>query len=371
MSNPWLYVAAFTAALAMAFGFTPIALRFARRKRILDHPGDYKKQESAVPYLGGLAIVGSFAIVVIVGTFLRPLATFSAQVPLMIGCALVLSIMGLIDDLRGINPGLRLILEVAAAVALFYSGIKVEIFPGVEAANLAVTVLWVVGITNAFNLLDNMDGLSAGVAVIASLFLFAIAAANGQVLVGALAIALAGCALGFLRHNFHPARIYMGDAGSLFLGFMLAVIGLKLKFTSPVRVTFLVPILVLGIPIFDTVLVVLTRLAHKINPFVGGRDHTSHRLVFVGIPVPAAVSLIYMAAIGLGWLAICVSRVDVVTAYMLSGFVAVFALFIGTLLGRVPVYERSRRRHVMLVEVERHESEPEAPNEEVLETSSG
>jgi UDP-GlcNAc:undecaprenyl-phosphate GlcNAc-1-phosphate transferase len=149
----------------------------------------------------------------------------------------------------------------------------------------------------------------------------------------------------------------MGDAGSLFLGFLLAVIGLKLRFESPPQVTFLVPILVLGIPIFDTVLVVTTRLMHRLSPIVGGRDHMSHRLVFVGIPVPAAVSLIYAAAIALGWLAIAMSRVDVVTAYILGGFVVAVGLFLGVLLALVPVYESSRRRKVMLVEVEKHEEE--------------
>jgi len=370
VTETWLYAAAFSAALAMAFGLTPVALRVALRKQVLDQPGEYKKQEQAVPYLGGLAIVCSFSIVVLVGTLLRPLATFTAQVPLMIGCALALSVVGLVDDLKGVNPLIRFALETGAAVALFYEGVGVQMFPGGGAANLAITVLWIVGITNAFNLLDNMDGLSAGVATIAALFFFLIAAINGQVLVGSLAIALAGCALGFLRHNFHPARIYMGDAGSLFLGFMLSVIGLKLEFVSPVHVTFLVPILVLGIPIFDTALVVLTRLGHKVNPFHGARDHTSHRLVFVGIPVPAAVSLIYGAAVGLGWLALCVSRVDVVTAYMLAGFVAVASVFLGTLLAHIPVYEKSRRRHMMLVEVKGHESEPEEAPEPMLEQSS-
>ena len=358
MSPPTLYAAAFTASLAMAFGLTPVALRIAKRREILDHPGEYKKQESAVPYLGGAAIVCSFALVVIAGSLLRPLESFTWEIPLLMGGGVLLSIVGLLDDLRALNPLVRFLVEVAAAVALFWVGARVELFPGLDWLNLLVTVLWIVGVTNAFNLLDNMDGLSAGVAVIASLFFFAIAALNGQVLVAALSLALAGCALGFLRHNFHPAKIYMGDAGSLFLGFTLAIIGLKLKFEGPAHVTFLVPILILGIPIFDTVLVVTTRLLHRLSPFLGGRDHTSHRLVFVGIPVPAAVALIYMGAACLGWLAVCVSRVDATTGYMLAGLVFGVGLILGLLLARVPVYEKSRRRHMMLVEVKKHEGAP-------------
>jgi len=362
------YAAAFAAALAMVFGLTPLALKFARRRAILDHPGDYKVQPSAVPYLGGVAIVVSFALVVMMGALLRPLATFATEVPIVIGLGLALSFMGLIDDLKGMNPVVRFVIEIMAAAALFYSGVSVDIFAGAEAVNLVVTLVWIVGITNAFNLLDNMDGLSAGVAVIASLFFFILAASNGQPLVATLSIALAGCALGFLRHNFHPAKIYMGDAGSLFLGFMLAVIGLKLRFPSPVQVTFVVPILVLWVPIFDTVLVILSRLTHRLSPFAGGRDHTSHRLVFVGVPVPVAVSLIYLSAIGLGWLAICVSRVDVGTGYMLGALVVVMSLFLGGLLAGVPVYEHSKRRRMMLVEVTPHEAEPHAdPSAKVSE----
>jgi UDP-GlcNAc:undecaprenyl-phosphate GlcNAc-1-phosphate transferase len=361
-STAGLYAAAFAGPLLMALVLTPLALKLALRRQILDHPGDYKKQSAAVPYLGGLAIVLSFAVAVLFGAFLRPLATFSAQLPLIIGIGLLLSVVGLLDDLRGLNPLLRFALEVGAAVGLFAAGVRVEIFAGNDPVNLLVTTLWIVGITNAFNLLDNMDGLSAGVAVIASFGFFLIAALNDQYLVAALSLALSGCALGFLRHNVHPARIYMGDAGSLFLGFMLAVIGLKLRFESPPQVTFLVPILVLGIPIFDTVLVVTTRMMHRLSPITGGRDHMSHRLVFVGIPVPAAVSLIYAAAIALGWLAVAMSRVDVVTAYILAGFVAAVGLFLGILLALVPVYETSRRRKVMLVEVEKHEEEAGPPS---------
>ena len=358
MNTPWLYVGAFGASLAMAFGFTPVALRFAKRREILDRPGEYKKQESAVPYLGGVAIVCSFALVVLAGALIRPLATFTVQIPILIGCGLLLTIVGLFDDLRALNPAFRFIVEVAASIALYLAGVQVELFADLEWLNVLVTITWIVGITNAFNLLDNMDGLSAGVATIAAMFFFFIAAANGQVLVASLSLALAGCALGFLRHNFHPAKIYMGDAGSLFLGFVLAVIGIKLQFEGPAQVTFLVPILILGVPIFDTILVVATRLLHGRSPVMGGRDHTSHRLVFVGIPVPAAVALIYATGMCLGWLALSVSRVDIRTGYMLGALAAGVGTFLGVLLGRVPVYEQSKRRHLMLVEVKRHEDEP-------------
>jgi UDP-GlcNAc:undecaprenyl-phosphate GlcNAc-1-phosphate transferase len=201
----------------------------------------------------------------------------------------------------------------------------------------------VVGITNAFNLLDNMDGLSAGVAAIAAGSCFVIAVVNGQFLVGGLSAALAGCALGFLRHNFHPARIYMGDAGSLYLGFLLAYLALKLRFDSPEDVTFVVPILVLGVPILDTTLVTVSRLVNRRSPFQGGRDHLSHRLVRLGLPVRGAVGAIYVAAASSGVLALVVSRVDHTWAYVLTGLAGGIAAIAGVTLGRVSVYDEPPR----------------------------
>src|SRR5262249_25485681 len=146
--------------------------------------------------------------------------------------AVLLAIVGLLDDLIGLSPAVRLVAEVGAGVAVWAVGGGVDLF-GPDITDAVITVLWVVGITNAFNLLDNMDGLSSGVAAIAAGSLFVIAAQNGQFLVAALSIGLAGCSVGFLRHNFHPARIYMGDAGALFLGFLLAYLGMKLRFDAP------------------------------------------------------------------------------------------------------------------------------------------
>lgn len=362
--TPWAYFWAFAVALGASFGFTPVALRIARRFSVLDHPRDYKAQESPVPYLGGLAIVAAFSVVVVAGSFLRAPPQGAGQLALVIGLALGLSILGLIDDLRGLHPLPRLALQVAAALIVWASGIRVELFHELS-ADAAITTLWIVGITNAFNLLDNMDGLSAGLAAIASAFFFILGALNGQIAVAALAAALCGCAIGFLRHNFHPARIYMGDAGSLFLGFMLAVIGIKLEFEVPQQISFMVPVLVLGVPILDTTVVVLARLTHRLNPFAGGRDHISHRLVFVGIPVRSAVALVYAAGIALGWLAVLMSRLDAASGYILMGFVIAVSAFAGVMLGLVPVYEHSRRRRMMIMEVVPHEEHSEPESEDV------
>lgn len=365
----WSYVGAFIASLVLALVLTPMALRIALKRGVLDRPRDYKIQESPVPYLGGMAIVIAFSGTILLATLISPSVTGIREVAIVLGLAIILSFVGLGDDILSFPPGWRFTAEVGAAVAIWWSGVGIHLFSNTAADGL-LTVLWIVGITNAFNLLDNMDGLSAGIAAIASATFFVLAATNGQVAVAGLSIALCGCALGFLRSNFHPARIYMGDAGSLFFGFVLAIIGIKLRFVAPVQITFMVPVLVLGVAILDTTLVVASRLAHRLNPFAGGRDHISHRLVFVGIPVPSAVALIYAAGIGLGWLAIVMSRLDVTTGYILMAFVIAVAAFAGIMLGLVPVYEQSRRRRMMLMEVVPHEEPPEAAREDIAESTA-
>lgn len=355
----WDYAAVFAVTLALTLFLTPLALRFALWREVLDRPSEIKAQKSPVPYLGGAAILVAFSAVVVAATLLRPPNGGGGELVAIVGIAVGLGVLGLVDDLRGLSPWLRLFLEILAGVAVWATPAGADVFVS-DIPNLVVTVLWIVGVTNAFNLLDNMDGLSAGVAGCAALFVFVLAVDNGQFLVATLAIAVAGCAAGFLRSNFHPARIYMGDAGALFLGFVLAVLTLKLDFVeAPRTVALAVPVVLLGVPLFDTALVTVNRLVHGRSPLSGGRDHTSHRLVFVGVPVPATVTLIYMGAASLGCLALVLSRVERTTGFVLLGWITAVAALLGVLLSQVPVYESSRRRHLMLQEVARHEVEPE------------
>lgn len=337
------YGSIFAGSILLTLVLTPLALRLALRRAVLDHPVGYKRHDSPVPYLGGLAMVGAFSLAVLGAALVRPPVTGRGELVVVVGLAFGLSVVGLIDDLRYLRPWVRVLGEAGAGLALYQVGAGVDLF-GSDPLNALVTIVWVVGIVNAFNLLDNMDGLSAGVAAVGAGAFFVLAASNGQFLVGGLALATAGCALGFLRHNFHPARIYMGDCGSLFLGFMLAYLGMKLRFDGPVKVTFLVPILALGVAVFDTTLVTASRLLHRRSPFRGARDHASHRLVVVGIPVPVAVALLYGAAVSLGVIGFVVSRADPTLAYLLAGLVGALGVFIGVLLARVPVEEIEMER---------------------------
>jgi UDP-GlcNAc:undecaprenyl-phosphate GlcNAc-1-phosphate transferase len=351
----WEYALVFVLTLTLTLFLTPLALRFALRRGVLDHPGMIKAQASPVPYLGGAAILASFVLVVLGAAMVERSNASINELVVILGLAAALAVVGLLDDLRGLSPVVRLVVEIGAGIAVWATPAGADVFAN-DIANVVVTVLWIVGVTNAFNLLDNMDGLSAGVAAIASFFIFVLAIDNEQVLVAVLAIALVGCAAGFLRSNFHPARIYMGDAGALFLGFLLAVLSLKLDFVhGPRFVALSVPVLLLGVALFDTVLVSVNRLRHGRSPLSGGRDHTSHRLVFVGIPVPVAVGLVYLVAASLGVQAVVLSRLDRNPALLLLGWVGAVALGLGLLLSAVPVYESSRRRHLMIQEVARHE----------------
>jgi UDP-GlcNAc:undecaprenyl-phosphate GlcNAc-1-phosphate transferase len=356
--GPAEYAAAFVVSVSLAWLLTPLMLRIAVRRGILDVPDDRKAQASPVPYLGGVAIVLAFSATVLVAGSLAARTDGVISLAWVLGTAVILSIVGLLDDLRGMNPFLRLLVEVGAGVVVYATDPGINL-PGPRWLDIVITVVWVVGVTNAFNLLDNMDGLSAGVASIAALTFCVIAGTNGQFLVAALSAAVAGCAAGFLRHNFHPAKIYMGDAGSLFLGFLLAALAVRLKLTgAPQLVALFVPVFVLGVALFDTALVIVNRLHHGRNPMSGGRDHVSHRLVWVGIPVPISVGLIYGLSFSLGFLALLLARLDETSGLMLVGFVMVVAVGTMALLSAVPVYESSRRRQTMLRVVRSHEAEP-------------
>ena len=331
----WEYLAVFSATATVCVVLTPWAMRLAFRRNLLDHPGDHKSHNAAVPYLGGVAIVTTFSLMVAVISLVWPPNSGLGELLVVLTAAVFLALVGLVDDVRQVSPLWRIVAEVVVAIAIWSTGTGVIVTTS-EPVNMGLTVLWFVGITNAFNLLDNMDGLAAGIAAIASLTIFAIATTNDQFLVASLAVGLAGCAVGFLRHNFHPARIYMGDGGSLFIGFLVAYLGIKLQFQSGRLLSALIPVLVCSVAIFDTALVTISRLARGRSPFLGGQDHVSHRLVRLGLPVPIAVGTIYFGAIGIGILTYVVSGVDPRSAWILTTMIGATLTVIGGYLLTVP-----------------------------------
>jgi len=344
---------AFGVAALVSLVLTPLAISTALRLGVLDQPGQRKSHRTPTPYLGGVAIVLAVTLSIALAAVVRgeTLATLT-QLLGILGLAVGLALTGLLDDLRGLPVTVRFGVQLLAALGLWQLGVRADL-TGQSLIDLPLTILWTVGITNAMNLLDNMDGLSASTATIASVWFGAIAMVNGQFLVAALAFAVGGGAAGFLRDNRPPARIYMGDAGSLFLGVMLASLGMLLDIERGMLVTAALPVLILTVPVLDTALVTIARIRHGISPFQGGRDHTSHRLVRIGLPVPIAVGLIAMASLAHGWVALLVFRIDTTSAVLLLGLTLLFDLFFFALLAKVPVYDNSRGRDLFIGERER------------------
>jgi len=319
-----IYMLVFGCALVFAVGATPVMRRAAPWLGVMDRPSSRKVHRRPMPRLGGAAIYGAFILaLLLLGTSYN----IHELVSILLGATLV-SFFGLWDDRWGLHPLLKLAGQTLAALVLIYTGVQVHVFPW-PALNVGVTLFWLVGITNALNLMDNMDGLAGGVGGIAAAFFVLLAAMNGQYLVGALAAALLGACLGFLIYNFNPASIFMGDTGALFLGFMLAAVGIKLRFPANVDiVTWMVPVMTLGLPIFDTTLVVISRLRRGLNPLTAaGKDHTSHRLVTLGFTQREAVMALYLVGGALGVIAIFLTQATVVEGYVVGATVALVGLY--------------------------------------------
>lgn len=321
MTTTFLLILA--SALVLAIGATPVARRVALRLGIIDQPNARKIHVNPIPLLGGVAIYGAFiAALLIFGGRYR----LDELISILVGASLV-SFLGVWDDRRGLSPLLKLIGQILAASLLVVTGVRIGTFRW-EIVNIVVTLGWVVVITNAMNLLDNMDGLSGGVGAIAAVFFLLLAAMNGQYLVGALSAALVGACVGFLVYNFNPASIFMGDAGSLFLGYVLAATAIKLRFPEGVEiVTWMVPVLILGLPLFDTALVIVSRLRRGLNPLTTpGKDHVSHRLVAMGYTRREAVLLCYLVCSGLGVVALFITQASIIEGYVVGAAVALAAL---------------------------------------------
>ena len=304
-------------ALLMAVAATPVMRNVALRTGTVDKPAARKIHVNPVPLLGGAAIYVAFALVLI---FFGDRSYVNEIVGIFVGASLM-SLMGVIDDRMGLGSYVKLVGQLLAAGLLVYTGVQIRLFGGW--ADVALTIVWVVGITNAMNLLDNMDGLCGGIAMIASVFFTLLATLSDQYFVGSLAAALAGACAGFLFYNWNPAHIFMGDAGSLFLGFLLSAVAIKLRFPSNyTAVTWMIPLFVLAVPIFDTTLVFISRLRRGKNPLTTpGKDHVSHRLSILLGSRREAVLVLYLVAGAMGLVAVFLSDATLSEAQILASLV--------------------------------------------------
>jgi UDP-GlcNAc:undecaprenyl-phosphate GlcNAc-1-phosphate transferase len=242
--------------------------------------------------------------------------------------------LGFLDDKFGTLPKAKFLVQIGIALALVLLGVRLKILPAIIA--IPLTLVWIVMITNAFNLIDNMDGLSAGVAFIASMTIFLFSLNSGQATVPILALALAGACLGFLRYNFNPAKIFMGDCGSLLLGYILSTLAI-LGFwqnASPIFKTLTAPALILGYAVFDTTFVTILRLKAGGRPWVGGKDHSSHRLVKLGLSERQAVLLLYALGIIGSISAFIVLKTNLAIGVPLVVFLCMVAVAFGWILAK-------------------------------------
>ncbi|MBW2312146.1 MAG: glycosyl transferase [Deltaproteobacteria bacterium] len=347
MNPPLIYLIVFLASFVFCVLLTPLIRRAALKGNLVARPRDDRWHKRPTALLGGVSL---FVVLMAIWqlSFLQ-LGLYSATkplVPLALGC-LAIFLLGLADDLFDINPQHKLVGQIIIASLLVIFGFQVQWFTS-RTANLVISIFWLVAITNAFNLLDNMDGLSAGVAFIAGLFLFLSRAFSGLESVVPALLVLAvflGSLLGFLIYNFHPASIFMGDSGSLLVGFLIAGLtteasGLMAGRQSGHLVFVLaIPILILFIPILDTAFVSLMRKISGRPISMGGQDHSSHRMVAIGFSERTAVLTLYGFAGISGLLAVAVSRLALGVSVVLVVMYLLFIVFFWITLARVKVYQ--------------------------------
>ena len=337
---------AFTTAMVASLALVMPIRQLALRVGMVDRPGPRKIHLQPIPLLGGLAIYS--------GVLLGMVVSFGSQaftqiLGILAGATLVI-LVGTLDDRGLLHHQIKLFVGMPlAGLILLASGIHAQIFatflPGRigTLADAAFTVFWVTGVTASFSIFDYMDGLCAGVAAIAALFFAVLATASGQVLVSTLAAAVMGAALGFLCWNFNPAKIFMGDGGAMFLGFLMATLSLKLRMNgTPHIVDWIVPVLVLGVAIFDMAMVSISRSRRGLLPFATpGKDHTAHRLANLGLGTRLAVIAMYGLGLGFGFLALLVSHLGSAPAVWAAAATVCAGLLAVAALEKAP-YERQK-----------------------------
>lgn len=328
------YVIAFVASCFASFLLTPFLARLAPKIGMLDHPSSDRWNKRTIPLMGGIAILmGTVAGVLVTKRINTELAV------ILVGGTLI-AVFGVIDDRFGTHPKLKFALQISLALCMVPFGVIVKLLPH-RFLSIPLGVLWIVGLINAFNFLDNMDGLSSGIAAIAAFGLAALAFQTNQIAFGVAALALAGSCLGFLRYNFHPARIFMGDCGSMLIGFFLAAIaiGATRNHASSAFSTLVAPTIILGVPIFDTTLVTVLRLKHRIAPWRGGKDHFSHRLVALGLSETKAVFILYILGAILAFAGVAVIKLGIYATIALLTVLILAAVTIAVKLARVECYK--------------------------------
>ena len=328
----YLYLLTFLLGLLLSLYGVPIARQAALKYGIVDAPdGRLKHQKEPVPYFGGLAIYLAF-LMSLAFTF-----EFRQEVLGIVLGGTIVVMLGLIDDFGVLTPWTKLAGQLLAVFVLIKSGIRIEIAAFPEWLDLVLTVFWMVGLINAFNLLDIMDGLSAGVGAVSASCLFVVALLQGDQTIAFMLAALIGSLLGFLKYNWHPARIYMGDTGAMFIGLLLGALSMIERYPSDHPLSLLTPVFIVGIPIFDTLFVMYIRYRRGLPIFWGSPDHIAIRLRHWGMSVQQIVITSYVATAVVGVVGLAMLSVGQEVAWGLCAGTAGMLLLSTMMLAKVDV----------------------------------
>ena len=328
-------IAAFAIAAVLSYFFTPPVKNFAHKVGAIDVPKDARRMhKKPIPRLGGLAIYGGFLCSILIFGQLD-----ETMLCVLLGAAIIVA-LGIFDDVLALGAKLKFVVQiVAAAIPVCIGNLQIGLFtnlnplsdtPFVHLGILAVpvTIIWIVGITNAVNLIDGLDGLAVGVSSIAAITMLAVALLTGNMPIAITMAALAGACIGFMPYNLNPAKIFMGDTGSTFLGYMLATVSIMGLFKFYAVISFAVPFLILGLPIFDTANAIIRRVAAGRSPMSPDRGHVHHKLIDMGFNQKQAVAILYAISATLGLTAVVLtSSVEVKAIVLLLAVLA--AILVG------------------------------------------
>lgn len=347
-----LVLGAFALAGILSFWLTPHVSTFAHKVGAMDVPRDARRMHKRpIPRMGGLAIFMGFLSAILI------FGKFDVQMLSILLGAMIIVVLGIFDDIVALGAKFKFCIQIiAAAIPVCIGGLKIEFFTSFNPFSnnpyfslgiltIPVTILWIVGITNAVNLIDGLDGLAAGVSSIAAMTMLAVGLLTNEVMVAIVMAALAGSCIGFLPYNFNPAKIFMGDTGSTFLGFMLATMSIEGFFKFYAVISFAVPFLILGLPIFDTASAIMRRLMEGRNPMSPDRGHVHHRLVDMGFNVKQAVAILYAISGTLGLAAVILTTSGEAKAMILILAVILVMALGGRILWTLQKSLHSRKEH--------------------------
>lgn len=332
------YLIPFITATFISLIMTPITKKIAYKLKAIDIPKDERRvHKKPIPLLGGLAIYVATIISIVIFLPLNR-TTFS----IIIGGSIIV-ISGIIDDTRDLSPKMKLLFQILAAIVLVVGGIKIEFitnpFEGgliyLKGLSIPLTIFWIVGITNTVNLIDGLDGLAAGVSLIASMSLFFVASRFEYIPIMIMSLVLSGSCLGFLPYNFNPAKIFMGDTGALFLGFMLAVISIEGVMKSVATIAIVVPIIILGLPIFDTTFAIFRRLLNGRPIMEADKGHLHHKLLQRGLSQRQTVLILYLISGVFGLSAVLIAKANSKQAVIIAGIIIILIILFARRLGLV------------------------------------